>query len=168
MTITCDYCGKTFERKQSKINDNKRNKCKGLFCNRSCANYWRNKRTPQEDALTPFRWFLRLSKIRMNPSFKSGRFIESTLTVEDVKHQWEIQSGICPYTGWKLNLPKNARGYCGLRSIKNASIDRIDSTKDYNPDNIQFVAIIANYAKNIFSENELLEFCNAVTKNCAR
>ncbi len=61
-------------------------------------------------------------------------------------------------------LPKNANGWHKKKSIKRASLDRIDSSKCYTPSNIQFVCLIANYAKNNFLESEMLEFCKAVAK----
>ena len=39
------------------------------------------------------------------------------------------------------------------------------ASKGYTKDNIQFIALIAQYAKNRFKEEELLEFCLAVAKN---
>ena len=54
--------------------------------------------------------------------------------------------------------------YLGMPLTPNrASVDRRDSSKGYTPDNIQFVAIIANFAKNAFPEEQLIEFCYAVT-----
>ena len=46
-----------------------------------------------------------------------------------------------------------------------ASLDRIDSSLGYIPGNVQFVSVIANYAKRDFQEEELFEFCEAVVRN---
>lgn len=46
-----------------------------------------------------------------------------------------------------------------------ASLDRKDSSKGYTPDNIQFVSMMANYAKNRWNDKELFEFCSAVNSN---
>lgn len=59
-------------------------------------------------------------------------------------------------------LPKNASGWNGEHSIKRASLDRKDPARGYVPDNVQFVCLIANYAKNAFSDEELVLFCKAV------
>ncbi|MEO1764581.1 MAG: hypothetical protein AAFR83_22070, partial [Cyanobacteria bacterium J06629_18] len=45
---------------------------------------------------------------------------------------------------------------------KTASLDRIDSCKGYVFGNVQFVSLMANYAKRDFLEEELLRFCEAV------
>ena len=81
------------------------------------------------------------------------------ITAENLKTQWESQRGICPYTGWKLVL-RSRKG--GKRLLNHASVDRIDSSRGYFPDNIQFVALMANYAKNSFEEKSMIAFCNAV------
>jgi len=161
MNVNCDHCGRVFERQQCKINEGIKRGYQGNFCNRTCANRRRNKIYLQEDDDTHFRWFLARSKTRSN---RLGRKIDSEITVEDLKNQWRKQSGICPYTGWQMLLPKNASGWNGEKSIKRASVDRIDSSKPYTPDNIHFVCLIANYAKNSFTEKELIDFCEAVAK----
>ena len=52
-------------------------------------------------------------------------------------------------------------------SMNRASVDRIDSSKGYTKDNIQFVAMIAQYAKHTFTEKELFTFCHAVAEKHA-
>jgi hypothetical protein len=48
------------------------------------------------------------------------------------------------------------------RHPNQASVDRTDSSKGYVTDNIQFVSLIANYAKSSFDVQQLFEFCKAV------
>ncbi len=43
-----------------------------------------------------------------------------------------------------------------------ASLDRIDSSKGYTKDNIQFVCLIAQYAKNSWHSDVILNFAKAV------
>jgi hypothetical protein len=46
-----------------------------------------------------------------------------------------------------------------------ASIDRIDNNIGYIKGNIRFVSLIYNYARNNFSEDDVVEFCtNVVNK----
>ena len=72
---------------------------------------------------------------------------------------------ICPYTGWNLVLLPCTTDYESTALTTNrASVDRIDSTKGYILDNIQFVAVIANLAKNAFTEEDLINFCFEVSK----
>jgi hypothetical protein len=39
------------------------------------------------------------------------------------------------------------------------SIDRIDSSKGYIPDNVQICWLIENYCKNTFTNEQVIEFC---------
>jgi hypothetical protein len=41
-------------------------------------------------------------------------------------------------------------------------LDRIDHSKGYIEGNVRFVACIANYARNAFTDEDLQEFCEAV------
>lgn len=92
---------------------------------------------------------------------------ECCATLTDLKVLWEKQKGICPYTGWNLVLLPCTTDYESVRLTTNrASVDRIDSSQGYTPDNIQFVAVIANFAKNAFPEEDLINFCHDVCKYC--
>lgn len=168
--VLCVNCGKKHAKDKSDIDRNVR-ESRLTFCSPRCRRiyYNRGKVTGQakRDDLTPFRWFLSISKARFYPSQikRNRKRLDYNLTLIDLHDQWEVQRGRCPYTGWKLILPKNSSGWNGERSIKRASLDRRESSKGYTPENIQFVSIMANYAKNNFSEQELIEFCNAVHEN---
>lgn len=83
-----------------------------------------------------------------------------TITVQDLRNQWIKQRGICPYTGWGINL----REKTGHTTPCQASLDRIDPSRGYLPDNIQFVALMANYAKNFFDDEHLIYFCKSVAQ----
>ena len=85
---------------------------------------------------------------------------ENDLTYEDLKKVWDSQNGECPYTGWKLELPN----YKNLKTPKSASLDRISSNKGYIKDNIQFVSVIANFAKNDFDDSVMQKFCEAISE----
>lgn len=86
---------------------------------------------------------------------------ECDLTIQQLKELWENQKGICPYTGWQLELPKHRTS----RSPRVASLDRIDSSKGYVLGNVQYVSMMANFAKNNFTIEEMAEFCDAIKKN---
>jgi len=74
--------------------------------------------------------------------------------------QWEQQKGVCPYTGWRMILPveKKKPG----KIPHQASVDRIDCSLGYTPDNIQFVALMAQYAKHTWGDSEVKGFFAAV------
>ncbi len=77
----------------------------------------------------------------------------------------EAQQGICSYTGWKMVLSETSSQYnreANARNPKRASLDRIDSTKGYIKDNVQFVCHMANVARNEYSHEQMIEFCRAI------
>lgn len=73
-----------------------------------------------------------------------------------LKELWEQQNGICPYTGIKMLLPETSAHI--LRSPKKASLDRINSSKDYIRGNVEFVCCAINLAKNSFTREQMKEF----------
>lgn len=165
MKLVCEVCQKEFERTKGEVNRNLK-KGRRIFCSRSCAGHhsikniaehskeWKHLNPAnQRDEFTPFREFLRSIKRRDK---------DYDLTLFDIKEQWEKQNGICPYTGWELILET------GNRLPKQASLDRIDSSKGYIKGNIQFVAYIANIAKSTYDEEVLFNFCKAVTKKAIK
>jgi len=73
---------------------------------------------------------------------------EHTITVEDIKAIYPTD-GCCPIFGMKLEF--NTAGF----RENSPSIDRIDSTKGYTPDNIQIISWKANRIKGYASIQEL-------------
>ena len=123
---------------------------------------------PTLDPLSPFRYTYHNIVSRSN----NGQAAVN-ISLEDLKLQWEKQHGICPYTGWAMILPRcsvgfrepdepTSRGNTTPRSVKNASLDRIDSSIPYTTNNIEWVSVIANYAKRTFTRAQVIEFCKAV------
>lgn len=77
--------------------------------------------------------------------------MEFTITVDDI-----IIPDKCPYMDAPFIPLDKKYGY---------SLDRIDSTKGYTPDNIQVISRIANIMKNNSTEQELLSFARGVLKH---
>lgn len=182
ITLVCETCGKSFEREVKEHNRTLR-LGKRSFCSRKCTGisnierlkpYWEaNKHilaaqsrkniggTRFVDEFSPFRWHLRSI---LKHAAKNGK--EVTITLEDLKQQWDKQAGVCPYTGWKMVNPPLASKHNDISGIPDkASVDRIDSARGYVVDNIQFVALAAQYAKHAWTEEQLIEFCVAVANN---
>jgi hypothetical protein len=114
----------------------------------------------RKDKLSPFRQHYRLARRRVKTHRR-----ECTITLEYLKEIWEKQGGLCVYTGWELDNPATSSDWNKQKlHPKTASLDRIDSSLDYIPGNVQFVSLIANYAKRDFQEEELFEFCEAVVR----
>ena len=142
-----------------------------FFCTRTCAAIKNNEENPREgnpefliannrkDNYTPFRWYVLRSQYR-----DKKRKYGCDLTVEFLKKLWEQQNGICPFTGWKLILPKDTNGWTEY-STYNASIDRIDNSIGYMKTNVRFISVMANLARQSFTDKELIDFCSAVVNN---
>lgn len=82
---------------------------------------------------------------------KSG--LEFSISVDDI-----VIPDVCPILGIKLNMNSGRSG-----AYKNSpSLDRIDNTKGYTPDNIQVISQLANAMKGAASNDELLAFAKWV------
>jgi hypothetical protein len=73
---------------------------------------------------------------------------EHNITVEDIKEIYPLD-GCCPIFGMKLEF--NSAGF----RENSPSIDRIDSTKGYTPNNIQIISWKANRIKGYATLQEL-------------
>lgn len=105
----------------------------------------------RSDDDTPFRHYMK--GIRQ-------REIDTTLTCRDLKNQCERQHGRCAYTNVPLVLATHT-DYLYPKYIL-ASVDRVDSKKGYDVNNIQFVSLACNYAKNNMSHDEMNMFLDIV------
>ena len=168
MALKCESCGKKFRRRRSDYNRSLR-KGHRNFCSRKCAGRANVGNIPESsrvwghldpgnkaDELSPFRWHLRNCKRRK----------DCDLTLEDLRDQWDKQDGRCPYSGWKLKNLATTSCHLPLTPDR-ASLDRIDSSKGYVQGNVQFVSYMAQCAKNIFSGDDLIKFCESVIINQA-
>lgn len=179
VNLRCEQCNNVFERR---LTEHKRNLNKGRasFCSISCSIIYRNHHPTEKHILnsiqqlknyrikygnprkitelSPFRRMLNGAKCRCVDSGK-----ECLITLEYMKQIFDSQCGRCPYTGWKLLLPKSTKDVIKLTPDR-ASLDRIDSSKGYIEDNIQFVSWAAQVAKHTFTEEELIHFCKSVAE----
>lgn len=79
------------------------------------------------------------------------------LSIEYLDKLWEKQNGKCIYTGWDINIGSN-------ECEQTASLDRIDSNKDYIENNVQFVHKYINLMKWNHSEENFINLCKAVVE----
>lgn len=167
--VKCAECGNTFEKRNADYNRTEKAGSRH-FCSRSCSVICGNKEMSpsrknscgkriktyagnRQDEYSPFKSYLskwRASMIRHKN--------EINIDVKYLKHLWDVQCGKCPYTGLSMILPKNTNEYMKSRSLKKASLDRIDSSKGYLKGNVEFVCYAINMAKNSFTREEMKEF----------
>ena len=89
-----------------------------------------------------------------NKAIKRKGFCISLDSLEEI---WKKQEGRCALTGWDLTM------VLGKGNVDtNASIDRIDSEKDYIEGNVQFVCRAINVFKSNMKEEDLIKLCKAV------
>lgn len=83
----------------------------------------------------------------------NSRRIEWNLTLKEFASSF---NGFCALTGWPIDMSYG---------IDNASLDRIDSSKGYAKDNIQWVHTMVNMSKNRYNQQKFVEMCIAVARN---
>lgn len=169
ISLKCNTCNiqfdKSFSEYEKNLKLNRNNYCSRSCCGKSIINMKRIKEMVSNydisqhcnnhvDEFTGFRYYFRNSK---------SRFKDFTLNLEDIKNQWDKQKGICPYTGFNLLLYKknNTHPY-HLR----ASLDRIDSSKGYTKDNVEFISLPINYLKSDqITKNEVFVLLKTISFN---
>ncbi len=178
--LTCAVCQQVFQRRTTEVERN-RKAGRSVYCSRKCAgkalfaNIPVEKRSHPEnikadnrqDGLSMYRVFLgRAKKTDRDHRIKKGdpnrKHVE--ISLEYLKELWELQNGRCPYTGWELKTPKNTSNKRPVTPDM-ASLDRIDNSNGYVEGNVQFVSLMAQYAKNTFSDDSLVDFCRAVVNH---
>lgn len=77
---------------------------------------------------------------------------------------WELfqkQNGKCALSGVKIKLDV----ICENKKDRTASVDRIDPSKGYTKDNVQWVHKTVNYMKMDLVEEEFIEMCKLIARN---
>lgn len=92
------------------------------------------------------------------------RGIAFNLTIEEMADQYEKQNRKCYFTNVPIGF-NTSRGNPNPFWGHSASIDRLDSSKDYNASNICIVHRDVNRMKNDFPLDRFIEVCNLVAKN---
>ena len=138
-------------RKQYKYNKEKR--CK--LCNSINKEYRRNNLNINQKINEMICSAKSTAKRRLNRGRKEAGVI--TITIDDVLRILQKQKYKCVYTGVKLSWEYN--------NPYKASIDRIDSSKGYTPDNIQIVSFIVNQAKSNLDDKTFLKMVKQIYNN---
>lgn len=186
--FVCPICNSCFTLLRYRANQRKKRNKNGLiFCSNTCSGtYITSKLSKEEltqralksnavytgemkkqnnikrkleriDEFSPFRLFL-------NGSRKKGYRQYEDLTLQYLKDIWDKQEGKCALTGvpmeiraTTLEVKKRPR-----TPLWGASLDRIDSSKEYVQGNVQFVCKGANLMKNNHTNDEALEFVKLI------
>jgi hypothetical protein len=86
------------------------------------------------------------------------RLIKFDLTIEQAWNLFLKQNRCCSISGVKLIFNSICRSCEGT-----ASLDRIDSAKGYEIDNVQWIHKDVNYMKNDMTDEELIKWCSKIT-----
>ena len=166
--VRCNHCQKEFKKDSSEVKRNLKLSRK-IFCSISCSkkdssniehlNKIRStdilhlKPDNRKDEFSIFRKHLRKIKTRD---------IGCTVTLEELLEIWNKQQGKCIYSKVQLQASSNT---VSNNQIYTLSIDRIDSSKGYTKDNIQFISIAMNHMKNNMTHTETLKLLNILKLN---
>lgn len=164
---TCKNCGIEFEKPLTEIRRNEKLN-RPNFCSRTCVGKHNIKNLGEHagdykkilgfkrfgDELTKFRYHYR-------NILKRNREVD--ITIDDLKRQWELQNGLCFFSGVKLELSSYTK--IKKNPIYAASLDRIDSSKGYLPNNIRWVSRAINWMKNDMSDDMVNELISILVEN---
>lgn len=89
---------------------------------------------------------------------KGGRSF--TITTETVWELWKLQAGLCAYSGVEMT--------CEFNCPHTISIDRIDSTRGYEPDNVVLCCAHVNLMKRLDLPADFIDWCRKVVAHAAR
>jgi hypothetical protein len=89
------------------------------------------------------------------------RNLDFNITIEQAWELFEKQERKCYLSGSELQFGKNSKDY--RSGYGTASLDRIDSSRGYESDNIGWVHKDINIIKFTFSVNEFIHYCKCIT-----
>lgn len=165
LLIECPECGATYERRKTEYRDFRTcKKCRFIIQNRKNLG---NHRGVGDLTKTYFNYFRNTAR-RRNVKF--------TVTIE---YLWELalkQDMKCALSGLPIMFPtlsnlngspvmdinKLQRLRTGAKMVHAASLDRIDSSKPYEENNVQWTNKYVNIMKNGFSQEEFVFYCHKV------
>lgn len=160
--VECYICSKPVSKPTKEVKRRLKEGHIKFYCNNSCSIHdipSMKDGTGSKSKVTefsPFKYFI--SKIKKKPDAKRNYYGPSDLTCENLKELWDAQRGICPYTGYSMELPINTTRLGVKNLTKRASLDRIDSSKGYIQGNVEFVCLPVNLGKSSSSKEKMLEF----------
>ena len=169
--VLCGGCGTLFVRSAAEVRrQRKRKPDREFFCSLRCYAVHRGRSNlgphlargnvsvlradNRQDEFSPFRYFMRKARCR-------SRGVN--LDLPYLKRLWADQEGRCKVSGLPLVLPRNSLEWeRRTHDPWKPSLDRIDPTRGYLKGNVRFVSVMANLARQRFTDAEVLVFCRAV------
>lgn len=83
----------------------------------------------------------------------NGLFLNKTITKEDIKRIYKKQNGLCYWLEIPLDITFTDK-------LRQPSIDRLDNSRGYEPDNIVLTCKFANLGRQSSTEEDFLNFIN--------
>jgi len=153
--VRCD-CGNTAIKRTDWIVSGRTKSCKNCSSKRTAAKYGTPSRTQSVGDLGKTYY----STIKYGAE---KRGLEFSVSQEFL---WELlvkQNFKCALSGMDINLSTDIKNHSPDYDKFTASPDRIDSTKGYTEDNIQWVHKDINRLKNNLSDSRFIELCTLVS-----
>lgn len=172
---TCYGCGKVFTIFEREVRAREKRGHK-LYCSKDCAmikggiRLYEYNHQNETEKMKKFKPLLQRTqnthkdRQRINPRFKD---LEYNLTIDYIAELWEQQDGKCYFSGIPLEITQYYNKRMPMNPFQ-ASIDRIDNNKGYIQGNVRIVSVIGNFAKNRFSDEDLITFCHGVASQHKR
>lgn len=151
--VKCN-CGKEYYIRPDRLITNKTKRCW------SCAGLEKKGKMTSFVGELSSRFFL---DIKSNAKIRN---LEWNMTMQDLWNLFKEQQAKCALSGLPIKLVKlvgNERD--SIRKQITASLDRIDSSKGYTMDNVQWVHKWINVMKGAMSDQQFIFICNKVSEN---
>ena len=150
--VTCSACGKSFMKEDYEIERSRNKHGDRHYCNLKCVAL-KAKLVQYGDTLG-FGHYLSESK-----KSAKAKNLDHDITKEYLRDVFKMQDGRCALSGLSMTFIRMG-GRKHPRTLKSASLDRIDNSKGYVVGNVQFVCLGINYMRNRFSIGDAVEFLN--------
>jgi hypothetical protein len=184
VALVCDGCGVSFEKAKNEVTRQlKKNPDRKFYCKMTCyavatgsSNLGEHLSSGRpefldagnrQDKLSSFRYYMNKAR---NRKMYNGEVRPHDIDLPYLKELWESQKGLCALSGMVMDLPRNSLEYAKRPRVPwKPSLDRIDCSQGYMKGNVRFIVAMANLCRSIFSDDDVVTFCKAVTekqKNC--
>jgi|SRR5882724_649534 len=151
--VRCD-CGKTIKIATSKWNSRTGRSCGCEKIDKAGEFHWRGVGDRKNNGLGISYW----NELKKNAKKRGIKF---TISIQQAYDIFLKQNSLCALSG----VPLLFRPSGGNRNLKTASLDRIDSSKHYEIDNVQWIHKDINRMKNNLSEKIFLDWISKIWHN---